>query len=56
MHCVFMCALVYNMRCVACCVHLFMIVHYELRRDSVYMVNCVWNTRNEKFNLKGSER
>ena len=25
MHCIFMCALVYNMMCVACCVHLCMI-------------------------------
>ena len=24
MHCVFMCALVYNMMCVSCCVHLCM--------------------------------
>ena len=45
MHCVFMCALVYNMMCVACCVHLCVIEY-------------VWKTRNTrvgKHNLRGSE-
>ena len=45
MHCVFMCALVYNMMCVACCVHLCVIGY-------------IWKTRNTrvgKHNLRGSK-
>ena len=45
MHCVFMCALVYNMMCVACCVHLCMIGY-------------IWKTRNTRVGkhiLMGSE-
>ena len=56
MHCVFMCALLYNMMCVACCVHLCVIVCYKLHKDNIYMVDCVWNTRVEKYNLRGSKR
>ena len=45
MHCVVMCTLVYNMMCVACCVHLCVIGY-------------IWKTRNtraRKHNLMGSE-
>ena len=44
MHRVFMCALVYNLMCVVCCVHLCVIEY-------------VWKTRNTrvvKHNLRGS--
>ena len=43
MHCVFMCALAYNMMCVSCCVHLCVIGY-------------IWKTRNTsvgKHNLRG---
>ena len=44
------------MMCVACCVHLCVIVCYDLHEDSIYMVDYVWNTRVEKYNLRGSKR
>ena len=45
MHCVFMCALVYNMMCVACYVHLCVIGYVWKRR----------NTRVGKHNFRGLE-
>ena len=45
MHCVFMCALVYNMMCVACCVHLC-VIEYILETR---------NIRVGKHNLRGSK-
>ena len=44
----FICPLVYNMMCVACCVHLCVIeyIHGRLCMDAMV----------EKYNLRGSER